>query len=110
MPLTFNRDIFGADLASGIDTPSLKPGSASTSTGGGPSTPIDIDAVATDVAARKEEIRANIQFAAQVGKKTGSYAKLMSLLMQLRKVCDHPFLMPDSGAYGRASNLWRLFI
>ncbi|KAH9817990.1 SNF2 family N-terminal domain-containing protein [Melampsora americana] len=63
----------------------------------GTTTPLSLDKVATHVKEVKE-ISKQISYAIESEAKdtSDSYKRLMNLLIQLRKVCDHPYLMPNS--------------
>ncbi|KAF8063974.1 P-loop containing nucleoside triphosphate hydrolase protein [Lyophyllum atratum] len=61
-----------------VESPSLKSGNAAADQGG-------------------REVLANLENQTESGKFEGTqWKKLMNLLMQLRKVCDHPYLLPNA--------------
>ncbi|KAG0142765.1 hypothetical protein CROQUDRAFT_662086 [Cronartium quercuum f. sp. fusiforme G11] len=47
---------------------------------------------------RTKPLNEQIKFAinSEISKPSGSFKRLMNLLMQLRKICNHPYLMPNS--------------
>lgn len=71
--------------------------STAISTIDGTSTPLSLDKVSGHVKEAKE-ISKQISYAIESETKdtSNSYTRLMNLLIQLRKVCDHPYLMPNS--------------
>ncbi|EGG10256.1 uncharacterized protein MELLADRAFT_94587 [Melampsora larici-populina 98AG31] len=98
------RLIMKSDMASlnqifqtaGGDNDPVNASNAITNTGG-TSTPLSLDKVTTHVKEVKE-LSKQISYAIESETKdtSNSYTRLMNLLIQLRKVCDHPYLMPNS--------------
>ncbi|KAJ3044062.1 hypothetical protein HDV00_003166 [Rhizophlyctis rosea] len=54
-----------------------------------------VDSMDVDVNAVTSQMREGVEYAMQ-HEQNGQWRKLMNLLMQLRKICNHPYMMPNS--------------